>query len=69
MPGCHIWRQCVLNAITVKYIIYHKIVNLFPLRAIKSNENMSGYLFKKIGDTRGTFHARVGTKKIEMVGT
>ena len=58
-----------MNAITVKYIIYHKIVNLFPLRAIKSNENMSGYLFKKIEDTRGTFHARVGTKKIEMVGT
>ena len=58
-----------MNTITVKCIIYHKIVNLFLLRAIKSNKNMSGYLFKKIGDIRGTFHARVGTKRIEMVGT
>ena len=26
-------------------------------------------LFKKIRDTKGTFHAKIGSKKIEMEGT
>ena len=58
-----------MNTITVKCIIYHKIDSLFPLRSLKSNKNMSEYLFRKIGDIKGTFHARVGTKRIEMVRT
>ena len=52
-----------MNTITVKCTIYHKIDNPFPLRSLKSNKNMSGYLFKKIGNIKGTFHARMGTIK------
>ena len=30
---------------------------------------MTKDLFKKIGDTKGTFHGKMGTKKTEMVWT
>ena len=38
-------------------------------KEIEENNRMgkTRYLFKKIGDTRGTFHAKMGTKKDRMV--
>ena len=40
-------------------------------KEIEENNRMgkTRHLFKKIRDTKGTFHAKMGSKRTEMVGT
>ena len=47
------------------------VITFLPCKEIEENNRMGNTrdLFKKIRDTKGTFHAKMGSKRTEMVWT